>query len=684
MKRKCFVFVIILFSFSLRAQKDLLTDSLAVPVEIRTSRSYDKGVVSISRSQFLTFPGAFDDPSRLLLKYPGISTKNDQANAVIYHGLPSHYHQWQLYGARILNPNHLSNAGTFSDGPSRSSGGVNMMSGQVIGTMNFYENPSGKSLNSLAGNSDIRLRNPYQNNINLNVSLIGMEAGIDRVFGKEKNQNLMLNYRYSTVGLLTDFGLDFGGEVIKYQDLTAKYSIKTKKAGTFNVYGIVGISSNDKYTISPGLEFKDFEEINYDRQSILIGVNNSYNISKNEKLDFTINYNNVDEERLSSENFTMAEEVPKITNLDEIMISSKIEYVKTRENYSIGLNLLVSYLDTKFDYVLRSKRGAFVDGDIFIGHSNYLSRVESQLGINYKRVFGNTELKFEPGIIYNTNSKTTYFINSTSLEHKVNIWKFELNYSLSRQEVPPEYHLYFTNNKQTANHIGMHSFAASISYDGLEFKTFYHQMIDGFSTSEGTIFSSLDELGNYPSVITFSSTTFPSFVSLNASIYGIDLSYKTDIFGFEIFPYLSIFNGRQTIADKSVNIPYNFGHIANIRVSKKWKINEKRYLGVGLSFHHRGGAYQSRVNEETSLDYGFTNFETEDPYSLRLSSYHRADMRIYYIVKKGKYKSTVSLDIQNVTNRVNDAFYYYEPVDQSSRLRKQLGLLPVLSWRVSF
>ena len=50
------------------------------------------------------------------------------------------------------------------------------------------------------------LRSPYQNSITANLSLIGLEAGIDRVFD-EGNSSLLANYRYSTVGLLGQWGL---------------------------------------------------------------------------------------------------------------------------------------------------------------------------------------------------------------------------------------------------------------------------------------------------------------------------------------------------------------------------------------------------------------------------------------------------------------------------------------------
>ena len=149
---------------------------------------------------------------------------NDQNNAIIYDGLPSHYSTWSLYGAQIANPNHLSNAGTVNDKISRSAGGVNIFSGQVIGGLDYHTGIDGPA-NGIGGVADMSLRSPYQNSITANLSLIGLEAGIDRVFD-EGNSSLLANYRYSTVGLLGQMGVDFGGDKITYQDVLAEYKTK--------------------------------------------------------------------------------------------------------------------------------------------------------------------------------------------------------------------------------------------------------------------------------------------------------------------------------------------------------------------------------------------------------------------------------------------------------------------------
>ena len=94
------------------------------------------------------FPANFDDPARLIHALPGVANNSDQNNAMIVRGNSPNGLSWRLEGTEIVSPNHLSNAGTFSDRASRNAGGVNILSGQLLGNSNFlsgpFPNPFGK------------------------------------------------------------------------------------------------------------------------------------------------------------------------------------------------------------------------------------------------------------------------------------------------------------------------------------------------------------------------------------------------------------------------------------------------------------------------------------------------------------------------------------------------------------
>jgi hypothetical protein len=49
-----------------------------------------------------------------------------------------------------------------------------------------------------------------------------------------------------------------------------------------------------------------------------------------------------------------------------------------------------------------------------------------------------------------------------------------------------------------------------------------------------------------------------------------------------------------------------------------------------------------------------------------------------------KEKNILSLDIQNVINRENEAYHYYDPWTRSRKQKQQLGMVPILSYTRKF
>ncbi|MCB0583823.1 MAG: TonB-dependent receptor, partial [Phaeodactylibacter sp.] len=105
------------------------------------------------------FPATFYDPARLSTAFAGVVNDNDQANGLVVRGNSPNSLIWRLEGLDIVNPNHTSNAGTFSDRPTRNGGGVNILSAQMLGTSHFYTGAFPASYgNALSGVLDMRLR----------------------------------------------------------------------------------------------------------------------------------------------------------------------------------------------------------------------------------------------------------------------------------------------------------------------------------------------------------------------------------------------------------------------------------------------------------------------------------------------------------------------------------------------
>jgi len=651
---------------------DTLLKERVEELQISSSRVYEKGVVTLNRKQFLTMAGALEDPTRLLIKTPGISTANDQANSVIYHGMPAQYHQWNLYGARILNPNHNSNAGTISDLPSTSAGGVNMMSGQVIGSLEFNGNPSEKSLGSVAGMSDIKFRNPYKTGLTTNLSLIGLEAGYDKLIGQD---NLLINYRYSTVGVLTSgLGLDFGGERINYQDITGKYSMK-RASGDYSFYLTAGANSTRKDSFESALvtEFKDLQKSDYEAKILIGGVNHSYS---NDKFDLnnTINISRRVVDKTAEANIPINSTT--VYQNRATLISLNHNYTRKLNKWRVGYQI-ESWFEDQF--LLKT----------------FPAEIE---GLSVERQINRSSLSFQPTLTVGVDLLNNLTFSSTlgvttqhtgenlmdvighfGLEYELGELNVNLSASRAAQNQAIELVLDSFNLQNTISN----NMSLDIRYKGFGVNVFRHQLTGLAQRGWGYGIVSLQNLDNLP--LEYSNHPDDFLGVDNPVIRGFSLYADYELLGVNV-------NSNFTLQDSKVQYsggilfghgraPLDYKYIFNIRLQKEWSLSGKRMLGIAASGHVRGGEAQMIVSTGSSTEWGYTEFVSFVPPQLRLSDYYRADLRIYYRPSK---RSTISLDIQNVTNRENDAYYYYEPLTQKSTLKKQLGMIPILSWRVDW
>ena len=97
-----------------------------------------------------------------------------------------------------------------------------------------------------------------------------------------------------------------------------------------------------------------------------------------------------------------------------------------------------------------------------------------------------------------------------------------------------------------------------------------------------------------------------------------------------------------------------------------------------------GGNRTTPINLEQSREEGFPVYNWDDRFGERLGSYFRTDLRLSYRNNKPKYSSIISLDIQNVINHQNIYSAYYDVNTQNIEKSYQLGLIPVLNYRIEF
>jgi len=671
MERSSLLFLVGVFSFiSLSYSQDSTALEL-LPVEIRAERSYTPSKIALSRSHFLSSPASFDDPSRLLMKYPGFSVSNDQNNAIIYDGLPSHYSSWSLYGAQIANPNHLSNAGTANDRPSRSAGGVNMFSGQVIGGLDYHTGIDGPA-HGIGGVADMTIRTPYQNSITANIGLIGLEAGIDRVFDKGES-SLIANYRYSTVGLLGQLGVDFGGDEITYQDLMTEYRTQWK-GQDLRWMAAFGVSNNNheaqQFSEEEEQEFKDIQDIELDAKNLATAVTLS---GQNHRL--TLAYSIRDEQKSNSFVWNLEPE-EFMAGINEKLLSLYSFKIWKNENWNYSASLNANYFSQNIsDENSRNNDFSLLISDRKIVFKESILELRPKLAVQ-RKIKGSHTVTLGSAAFYRSYNNEFSLLPFAKYGGRIRSFNTSISVQSDMQAVAPEilgmrFRLgnELVNNRKL-NSINSWSFKLDVNKSNVGMSLFANQIIDAPIDPLGFGLTGFTELGQLP---------IARFVNGNTvQVIGAKVYASYDCRGYKVHANYSLMDSRMSDLMND-RLPLDYNQMFNVKLDKLYRISDTKSMRIASSFHFRGGYYQMRIDENES------KIQLQTIYSGlgndRLESYQRLDLRISYI-KKGKWKNVISLDIQNVMNRQNDAYYYFDPLQDEIVLQKQLGLIPILSWRV--
>lgn len=110
----------------------------------------------------------------------------------------------------------------------------------MMGNSDFYTGAFPAEFgNATSGVFDINLNtgNTEKREYTFQAGVIGIDFAMEGPFRQNNNASYLMNYRYSTLGLLTPILPEDTG-ILKYQDLAFKTNFPTQDAGTFSFWGI--------------------------------------------------------------------------------------------------------------------------------------------------------------------------------------------------------------------------------------------------------------------------------------------------------------------------------------------------------------------------------------------------------------------------------------------------------------
>lgn len=168
--------------------------------------------------------------------------------------------------------------------------------------------------------------------------------------------------------------------------------------------------------------------------------------------------------------------------------------------------------------------------------------------------------------------------------------------------------------------------------------------------------------------------------------YGMEVTLekfysKGYYFLFTASLYNSLYTGSDGIER---NTAFNGNYTFNGLGGKEFKIKEKNAITIDIKTTWAGGRRYTPIDLEKSIAAGGEVRIDSLAYTLKLKDYIRVDLKIGYRLNGKKISHEWALDVQNIFNRKNDFIIKYSNAQKKIIRVPQLGIFPVLQYRVTF
>ncbi len=644
-------------------------------------------MVSVSGRSFTVdqtkrFAAAVNDPARMALSFAGVATNDDGSNQIIVRGNSPKGMLWRMEGVEIPNPNHFANEGS-------SGGGISALSANVLGNSDFLTGAFPAEYgNATSGVFDLKLRkgNNEKREYAMQAGILGLDFAAEGPIGEKGGASYLANYRYSTLSILNKVGLNIQGDAVNnFQDGAFKVYIPYGDKAVVSVWGMGGLSTS---TVD-----KDDLRDKFKSNRGMVGVNYLRYLNSKSYIENIVSYcatNQTDDFFDKEKNTTFQQNF-----LNQALRISLLYNYKLNARNTFRVGLIVNHLD--FNLFDRNNE----DGPFKI---NVNKNGNTQL----LQAYGQWKYRLSPSLTLNTgvHGMLLGLNNQYSVEPRFGV----------KWSVAPRHTLSFG--------AGLHSKTEAISTyfaqvnigDGktdqlnknLKLMKSAH-LVAGYEFRPGASWRFMTEAyyqRHYNIPIGPANTTTP-FLLHNSQIneisgfvndtlvsdgkgrsYGLEFTVEKSLTNGIYFMsttsiYQSKYTGRDGVERDS---RFNGRYVQNLLAGKEWKVgkNKTNIFAANIKLLAAGGNRTTPVDLEKSRTEGKTERDWTRSYSEQLPAYFRTDLRVSYTKNRRKTTSTISLDIQNITNRLNAFDRYYEVKKDKVTLLTQTGMLPILNYRLEF
>jgi hypothetical protein len=653
---------------------------------------------SFSVEETKRYAASLDDPGRMAVALPGVRGDQENENDVIVRGNSSAGVLWRLEGLEITNPSHFAR-------PASTGGGITVFSASLLGNTDFSTGGFAAEYgNAFSGVFDMRFRkgNRTKREHSAKIGLVGLGFATEGPIKKGRS-SYVINYRYSTLGVLGAMGLHVVRENVanNFQDLSFCMTFNSKdNKNEFKVFGVGGMSDELWSIKEDTADWKTNWDYQYEKAGSNLGViGATFRRLINEKSYLKATVGTV----LSHVFSTQYE--PKITDFEDRDSFLVYDYKILRSQ----AHLVYSY---KFSNKFRLKSGALVHA---ISHWLSLSERRTNNVANHQYldiadastdflVQAYAQGSYRPNNYFTINAgvHAMYFAlnNTYSVEPRLSVQykpfsktTISAAYGLHGKVIPiGTYHLRIKDqlgnitqpNKNLKIAKWHHAILSYQQVIALGFKATveaYYQY--GFDIPTGA-----DSASTYWFFNERQTYGHEAMVSSGlAQNYGLDVTVEK-AFGknFFILATGSVYQAQyKSLGDTDWrNTRYNRGWGTSLMGGYEFVFKKGGVLQIGVKSFLADGIRYTPPNEAASIAAGTLVEDQSQPYSLKSPIYFRLDMRIAYRKDHKKLSYTIALDIQNVTNSKTVSFYGYDRQQNTLAPRYQAGILPILSFQIDF
>ncbi|MFK7756129.1 MAG: carboxypeptidase regulatory-like domain-containing protein [Flavobacteriales bacterium] len=651
---------------------------------------------SLSMDEVSRFAGSTGDVARMAQNYAGVSGGSDDRNDIIVRGNSPSAVLWRMEGVDIPSPNHFSTIGA-TGGP------ISMLNSNNLRNSDFlssafpaeYGNVTGAvfDLNLRNGNAD---KHEFLGQIGFN----GFEGGIEGPLKLGKQSSFLVNYRYSTLGVFSALGINFGtgAAIPEYQDLNFKFNVPTEKAGRFVLWGLLGKSAiNFDYAPEEENLFTEvgqIEESQYKGSTGIIGFSHLYFFN----------------EKTSSKLAITATGTQNTFGLQEAETEeAPFEDVYAQDSYQnrVGVNWTVkSKLNARnkikagliFDaYDINLRDSVLADDDVWYSQLNFEGA--SQL----YRAFASWQHRFSEKLRVNSGVHASYFAlnETTAVEPRINLaYKnsprstIAIGYGLHSQLQPLP--VYFSSTRTatpdelaanrnldfTRSHHAVVSWDYSLTADSrIKLEAYYQQLYNAAVDPADGSFSMLNFGADFG---------FPNRVGLTNDGVGGNLGMELTLERFlkKGFYYLltaSVFESKFEGTDNiERNTFFNSNYVVNALAGKEIYLNDKFALTFDARFTLSGGRRYTPIDLEASLAAGEEVRDETRRFQEQFDPYIRPDIKIGFRTNGKKVSQTWFIDLQNFIGRQNVFNQSFNEQTGLIQTTYQRGFFPDVRYQILF